>query len=61
MQPSVTSAISTGHFSAEIDVGPTEQGGCWTIGDGHLCDSGHPGHPGITEDEADIYLARPSK
>jgi lysozyme len=29
--------------------------GYWTIGYGHLCD---PKHPPITEDEADIYLAR---
>ena len=29
--------------------------GYWTIGYGHLCD---PKHPPITEDEAEIYLAR---
>lgn len=29
--------------------------GFWTIGYGHLCD---PKHPPITEDEAEVYLAR---
>lgn len=29
--------------------------GYWTIGYGHLCD---PKHPPITEDEAEVYLAR---
>jgi lysozyme len=29
--------------------------GYWTIGYGHLCD---PNHPPISEDEAEVYLAR---